>query len=85
MPVILDFLRPYPYQIRTKEQIREFAEPIVLKNFTPREQAFGWALTYLVRGKYIERPRRGSYRILPKGLDPFTQKDGEDLTDENED
>ena len=72
MPVILNFLRPHPRQVSTKQQIREFAEPIVLKNFTPREQAFGWALNYLVRGGYIVRLARGSYRILPKGMAPFT-------------
>ena len=72
MPVVLDFLRAHRHRVSTKREIRVFAEPLVLKNFTPREQAYGWALTYLVRGGFIVRPVRGSYRILPKGMAPFT-------------
>jgi hypothetical protein len=49
-----------------------------------RQEALGFALTYLTKERLIDRPRHGFYKILPSGLAGFTEDDGRRLTDKYE-
>ena len=85
MPEILNFLRDRRDH-SARPDIQRWTEKRVVQNrgLTPRPQALGWALTYLVRKGLIERPNRGVYKILSKGQLPFDEADGKRITKEYE-